>query len=58
MDLATVDHVLMTTRSVRKRLDLSRPVEPEIIERSLEIAALRVQQSSDDAFVQGAASSH
>ena len=39
MDLATVDHLLMTTRSVRKRLDLSRPVEPEIIERCLEIAA-------------------
>lgn len=28
------------------------------LERSLEIAALRVQQSSDDAFVQGASSSH
>jgi nitroreductase len=38
MDLATVDHLLTTTRSVRKRLDFSRPVEPEIIERCLEIA--------------------
>lgn len=38
MDLSTVDHLLTTTRSVRKRLDLSRPVEPEIIERCLEIA--------------------
>jgi nitroreductase len=38
MDLATVDHLLTTTRSVRKRLDLSRPVEPELIERCLEIA--------------------
>jgi nitroreductase len=38
MDLATVDHLLTTTRSVRKRLDLARPVEPEIIERCLEIA--------------------
>ncbi|MDQ3904672.1 MAG: nitroreductase, partial [Actinomycetota bacterium] len=28
MDLATVDHLLTTTRSVRKRLDLTRPVEP------------------------------
>jgi nitroreductase len=26
MDLATVDHLLTTTRSVRKRLDLKRPV--------------------------------
>jgi nitroreductase len=38
MDLASVDHILTTTRSVRKRLDLKRPVEPEIIERCLEIA--------------------
>jgi nitroreductase len=38
MDLATIDHVLTTTRSVRKRLDLARPVEPEVIARCLEIA--------------------
>jgi len=38
MDLATVDHLLTTTRSVRKRLDLARPVEPEVIERCLELA--------------------
>jgi nitroreductase len=38
MDLATVDHLLTTTRSVRKRLDFTRPVEPEIIERCIEIA--------------------
>jgi len=38
MDLATVDKLLTTTRSVRRRLDLTRPVEPEIIERCLEIA--------------------
>lgn len=38
MDLATVDHLLTTTRSVRKRLDLTHPVEPEIIERCIEIA--------------------
>ncbi len=38
MDLVTVDHLLTTTRSVRKRLDFSRPVEPELIERCLEIA--------------------
>lgn len=38
MDLATVDYLLTTTRSVRKRLDLTRPVEPEVIERCIEIA--------------------
>jgi len=38
MDLATVDHLLTTTRSVRKRLDFSRPVEQEIIKRCIEIA--------------------
>jgi nitroreductase len=38
MDLATVDHLLTTTRSVRQRLDLIRPVEPEIIQKCLDIA--------------------
>ena len=38
MDLATVDHLLSTTRAVRKRLDLSRPVEPEVIEECLRLA--------------------
>ena len=34
----TPDQLLTTTRSVRKRLDFSRPVEPEIIRECLEIA--------------------
>jgi nitroreductase len=38
MDLVTVDRLLTTTRSVRRRLDLTRPVEPELIQRCLEIA--------------------
>lgn len=38
MDLATVDHLLTTTRSVRKRLDLARPVPPDVVERCIEIA--------------------
>lgn len=38
MDLSAVDHVLTTTRSVRRRLDLSRPVDPRLIEECLEIA--------------------
>lgn len=36
--LAIADHLLTTTRSVRQRLDFTRPVEPEIIERCIEIA--------------------
>jgi nitroreductase len=38
MDLATADALLTTTRSVRKRLDLKRPVDPAVIERCIEIA--------------------
>ncbi len=34
----TPDELLTTTRSVRKRLDFSRPVEPELLHESLEIA--------------------
>ena len=38
MDLASIDHVLTTTRSVKKRLDFSRPVDPDVIQRCIEIA--------------------
>jgi nitroreductase len=38
LDLASVDHALMTTRSVRKRLDFSRPVERKVIEECIAIA--------------------
>jgi nitroreductase len=38
MDLATVDQLLTTTRAVRKRLDLDRPVPPDVIEECLELA--------------------
>jgi nitroreductase len=38
MDLKTADHLLTTTRSVRKRLDFKRPVERNLIERCIEIA--------------------
>jgi len=38
IDLVSVDHLLMTTRAVRKRLDLARPVGREVIERCIEIA--------------------
>jgi nitroreductase len=38
MDVATVDKLLTTTRTVRRRLDLERPVEPEVIRECLQIA--------------------
>jgi nitroreductase len=38
MDLQSLDHILKTTRSVRKRLDFSRPIERSVIEECLEIA--------------------
>lgn len=34
----SVDEVLTTTRAVRRRLDLSRPVEPQLIMECLELA--------------------
>jgi nitroreductase len=38
LDLQTVDLLLSTTRAVRKRLDLDRPVPPEAIEECLRLA--------------------
>ena len=38
MDLGTVDHLLTTTRSVRKRLDLRRAVDQHIIRRCIDVA--------------------
>ncbi len=38
LDLASVDHVLTTTRSVRRRLDFEREVPLDLIEEALEIA--------------------
>jgi nitroreductase len=37
-DLAQTDLLLSTTRSVRKRLDLTRPVEPDVILECLRLA--------------------
>ena len=37
-DQANFDHILRTTRSVRRRLDFDRPVEPEVIEECIDIA--------------------
>lgn len=38
MDLDSVDEVLRTTRSVRRRIDFERPVEPEVLEECIGIA--------------------
>lgn len=37
-DLESVDYILKTTRSVRKRLDLNRPVDKDVVKECLEIA--------------------
>lgn len=37
-DLATVDRLLTTTRSVRLRLDLERPVDPALVDECLTLA--------------------
>ena len=37
-DLASVDYILQTTRSVRKRLDLSRPVDRDTVIECIDIA--------------------
>ena len=37
-DLRSVDYILETTRSVRRRLDLSRAVDPDAVMRCLDIA--------------------
>ena len=46
LDLATCDKLLTTTRSVRLRFDLERPVEPEMIEQCLEIALQAPSQTN------------
>ena len=38
MDIASVDHVLTTTRSVRKRLDFSRPVPDALVQECVDIS--------------------
>lgn len=38
IDFAAADRLLTTTRTVRKRLDFDREVEPEVLEKCIEIA--------------------
>src|SRR6185369_10483890 len=49
LDIATIDHVLTTTRSVRKRLDFSRPVPDAVIQECVDISL----QSPTGSNVQG-----
>ena len=47
MDIASVDELLSTTRSVRKRLDLSRPVSREVILECLQLAVQAPTAAND-----------
>lgn len=46
----SADEVLTTTRSVRKRLDLTRPVEPELITECIQIALQAPTGSNSQAW--------
>ena len=46
-DLRETDRLLTTTRAVRKRLDLERPVEPEVIRECLAIALQAANASNE-----------
>jgi nitroreductase len=46
LDPAMCEKLLTTTRSVRMRLDLERPVEPELIEECLEVALQAPSQTN------------
>ena len=47
MDIESVDHVLSTTRAVRRRLDVTRPVEREVVLECLRLAVQAPTASND-----------
>lgn len=47
MDIESIDEVLSTTRAVRRRLDLTRPVEREVILECLKLAMQAPTASND-----------
>jgi nitroreductase len=49
-DLATVDRLLTTTRSVRRRLDLERPVAGELVEQCLGLALQAPNASNEQTW--------
>lgn len=50
MDIASVDEVLSTTRAVRRRLDLTRPVGREVILECLQLAMQAPTASNDQVW--------
>src|SRR2546422_8145758 len=46
----TPEELLTTTRSVRKRLDFSRPVEPEVVRECLELAVQAPTGASSESW--------
>ena len=46
--IADIDEVLTTTRSVRRKLDFDRPVEPEVIEECLALAQQATMGSNQE----------
>jgi nitroreductase len=50
VDIASVDEVLTTTRAVRRRLDLTRPVEREVILECLRIAVQAPTASNEQTW--------
>ena len=51
MDLESVDEVLRTTRSVRRRLDFERPIPPEVLEECIELATALVPAGVERQYV-------
>jgi nitroreductase len=47
MDLASIDELLSTTRAVRRRLDLTRPVERDVILECIQLAMQAPTASND-----------
>ncbi len=50
MNIETIDKLLTTTRTVRRRLDLNRPVDPEIIAECLEAAVQAPTGSNEQGY--------
>ena len=47
---ASVDHVLSTTRAVRRKLDLDRPVEPAVLETCLRLSTYAPSPGNQQAW--------
>ena len=47
-DLASIDEVLATTRAVRRRLDLERPVDNDLLLECIDLAERAGELTLDD----------